>query len=254
MATKFNTHAPKGGMQRTGKTFTTYWNRCYPLVNKWVRIMDEMERNNVSGSSMEDIVNRAHEMFLKRVGRKFDLEHWYYLLKDQPKWRTFRDTLDGGQSKRSKVNEMGGYSSPSTPADEEVEVEVDGVVRPIGRKAAKRKLHQNANNVVVDLVTSHFATMGSTANEKVGIFRNLVTIVDKKVTAAQEAVRLRDEAKKRKDIKAELELRKQALKERQYDDQIMLMDLSSLSEEDAAYFRMMKAEIRQKRMGKSPQN
>lgn len=254
VATNFNTHAPKGAMRRTGKTCNARWNRGYPLVNKWVGIMDEMERNNVSESSMEDIVNRAHEMFLKRVGRKFDLEHWYYLLKNQPKWRTFRDTLDGGQSKRSKVNEMGGYSSPSTPADEEVEVEVDGVVRPIGRKAAKRKLHQNANNVVVDLVTSHFATMGSTANEKVEIFRNLVTIVDKKAAAAQETVHLRDEAQKRKDIKTELELRKQALKERQYDDQIMLMDLSSLSEEDAAYFRMMKAEIRQKRMGKSPQN
>ena len=82
----------------------------------------------------------------------------------------------------------------------------------------------------------------------------MVTIVDKKATAAQEAVRLRDEAQKRKDIKAELALRKQALKERQYDDQIMLMDLSALSEEDAAYFRIMKDEIRQKRMGKHPQN
>ena len=53
---------------------------------------------------------------------------------------------------------------------------------------------QNANNVVVDLVTNHFSTMGSTTNEKVEIFHNLVTIVDKKATAAQEAVRLRDEA------------------------------------------------------------
>ena len=80
----------------------------------------------------------------------------------------------------------------------------------------------------------------------------MVTIVDKKATAAQEAVRLRDEAQKRKDIKAELALRKQALKERQYDNQVMLMDLSALSEEDAAYFRMMKEEIRQKRMGNPP--
>ena len=82
----------------------------------------------------------------------------------------------------------------------------------------------------------------------------MVTIVDKKATAAQEAVRFRDEAKKRKDIKAELEMRKQALKERQYDDQIMLIDLSALSEQDTAYFRMMKEEIRLKRMGNHPQN
>jgi len=32
------------------------------------------------------------------------------------------------------------------------------------------------------------------------------------------------------------------------------MDLSALSEEDATYFRMMKEEIRRKRMGNPPQN
>ena len=138
VATNFNTHAPKGAMQRTGKTCNARWNRGYPLVNKWVGIMDEMEHNNVSRSSMEDIMNSTHETFLKRMARKFDLEQWYYLLKNQPKWRRFRDTLDGGQSKRQKVNEMGGYSSPSTHADEELEVEIDGTVRPIGRKVAKR--------------------------------------------------------------------------------------------------------------------
>lgn len=254
VAANFNTHAPKGAMQRSGKTCNARWNRTYPLVNKWVGIMDQMERNNVSGSNIEDIMNRAHETFLKRVGRKFDLEHWYYMLKDQPKWRIFCDTLDEGQSKRLKVNEMGGYSSPSTPVEEDLEVENDGTVRPIGRKAAKRKLQQKATNALVDLVINHLSTLGATANEKVKIFRNLVTVVGKKATAAQEAVRIRDEAEKRKEKRAEVEMRKQALKERQYDDQIILMDLSTLSEEDAAYFTMMKEEIRQKRMGKAPQN
>ena len=53
---------------------------------------------------------------------------------------------------------------------------------------------------------------------------------------------------------AELEMRKQNLNERQYDDQIILMDLSTLSEEDDAYFIMMKEEIRRKRMENPPQN
>jgi len=149
---------------------------------------------------------------------------------------------------------MGGYSSPSTPADEELEVEIDGIVCPIGRKTAKRKLQQKANNAMVDLVTNHFSTMGSTANEKVEIFRNLVIAVDKKATAAQEAVCLGDEAQKCKDFKEELEMSKQALKERQYDNQIILIDLLALSEEDAAYFRMMKEEIRRKRIGNHPKN
>jgi len=49
-------------------------------------------------------------------------------------------------------------------------------------------------------------------------------------------------------------MRKQTLNERQYDDQIILMDLSTLSEEDDAYFIMMKEEIRRKRMENPPQN
>jgi len=95
------------------------------------------------------------------------------LLKDQSKWRTFCDTINGGLSKRSKINEIGGYSSPSTSADEGLEVGVDGFISSIGRKAAKRKLQQKANNTVVDLVTNHFSTMGTTGTEKVKIFRKL---------------------------------------------------------------------------------
>ena len=77
---------------------------------------------------------------------------------------------------------MEGYSSPSTPTDEQVEVEVYGVIHPIGRKAVKRKLKQKANNTMVDLVTNHFSTMGTTAIKKVKIFCDLVIIVDKTIT------------------------------------------------------------------------
>jgi len=57
--------------------------------------------------------------------------------------------------------------------------------------------------------------MGSTANEKAKIFRNLVTEVDKKATVAEQAGHLRDEDQTHKGIKVELEMRKQTLKKRQ---------------------------------------
>jgi len=82
----------------------------------------------------------------------------------------------------------------------------------------------------------------------------LVTGVDEKATVAQEAIRLRDEAQKYKGSKTRLDLRKQTLKERPYDDQIMMMSLSTLLPKDVAYFKMMKEEIRWKRMGKPPLN
>ena len=78
----------------------------------------------------------------------------------------------------------------STPIKEEalhVE-EVDKVIHPIERKATERKAKEKVNNTVVDLLTSHFSTFAKTTTDNVQIFRNLVIVVDKKASTAQEAV------------------------------------------------------------------
>ena len=62
----------------------------------------------------------------------------------------------------------------------------------------------------------------------------LGNLVDKKATAVEEAVRSIDKAHKYKGMKANLEMRKQELKERQYKDEIMTMNLATLSPKDVA--------------------
>ena len=40
--------------------------------------------------------------------------HWWYLLKDQPKWETMCDKSLKASSKRLRINDVGGYSDSST--------------------------------------------------------------------------------------------------------------------------------------------
>ena len=81
-------------------------------------------------------------MYIGHTTKKFELEHWYEMLNDQPKWRAICDPPKSrlGSSKRSK---------PDTE-----EAEDEDVGGPEGQKAAKRRMKQKANNTVVDLVTT----------------------------------------------------------------------------------------------------
>ena len=58
------------------------------------------------------------------------------------------------------------------------------------RKVAKKKGKENANNTVIDSETSHFKVFSTNNVEKTQIFKDLVTIVDKKVAVAREAIHL----------------------------------------------------------------
>ena len=103
------------------------------------------------------------------VGKPFDLMHWWVLLKDQPKWGVNCDQSTDVASKCLRINEVGGYSesetsgspstpdTPTTPASEDTPTEEVGeLIRPIGRKAAKRKAKEKAQDLVLDVVTKSY--------------------------------------------------------------------------------------------------
>ena len=77
------------------------------------------------------ILEPAHKLYKERMRKKFDLEHWYEMLKDQPKWRAICYPPKSGS----------GSSERSHPDTEEAGEEgAGGSERPEGRKAAKRRL------------------------------------------------------------------------------------------------------------------
>ena len=167
------------------------------------------------------ILEAAHKLYKERTGKKFDLEHWYELLKDQLKWGTICDPpkSGSGSSKRSHLDteEAGGEGA-------------GGSERPEGRKAAKRRLKQKADTTVVDLVTTKLQDMignGSYMNE---MFEDYITLAR--------------EQKAQKMMMREEKLRAQ-------EDKIMMMDTSMLSPEQAAYYEERRAHIMRRRSRQS---
>jgi len=67
-----------------------------------------------------------------------------------------------------------------------------------------------------------------------------VNVVGDKVTIAKEAIHLRNDCDKMKanvaKLKIELKLRKQAIKEAKYEDNMMMMDTSMMSLADALFY------------------
>ena len=66
--------------------------------------MLEVEHSNHSGWNDPKILEEAHRMYTERTTKKFELDHWYEMLKDQPKWRAICDPpkSGSGSTKRSK--------------------------------------------------------------------------------------------------------------------------------------------------------
>ena len=107
--------------------------------------MLEVEHSDHSEWNDAKILQEAHRLYIERTSKKFELEHSYKMLKDQSKWRAICDPpkLALGSSKTFK---------PDT--EEAGDEGLGGGEKPECRKAAKRRMQQKANNIVVDLVAS----------------------------------------------------------------------------------------------------
>jgi len=51
----------------------------------------EAYREKLSGINEDDITQNAHDLYEFKMGKKFNLMHWWYLLKDQPIWESACD-------------------------------------------------------------------------------------------------------------------------------------------------------------------
>ena len=212
-------HGPRGASERTWKTLNGRWSRCAPLVSKWAGIISEVERINQSGWNEVMILEAAHKLYTECTRKKFDLEHWYEMLKDQPKWRAICDPPKSGS----------GSTKRSNPDTEEAGDEaVGGSERPEGRKAAKRRLKERVKNSVVDAITDQMSIINS---------RNAV--------ATDAFTKLCDKAMEEKAQK--MMMREQKL--RVQEDRIMMLDTSMKPPDQAAYYEQRKTEIIQTRLG-----
>ena len=182
------------------------------------------------------IVEHAHKLYKDRFGKRFECEHWYDMLKDQPKWRRPRNpttTVGSGSSKRTHSEAEEGDDDTVAPT----ETPEEGAQRPEGRKAAKRRIKDKATNNIIDIVTKQMNEMSSSS----GVVENaFLKFMDRASDEKAHKQMIREE-------KIKLERERLKLDE----DRIMTMDTSAMAPEQVAYIQLRRAEILNKRMRES---
>jgi len=81
----FNQNAPNGATMKASKTLNSHWNRAAPLVLKWYGCVTKPYQEKSNGSNEQLIIQNAYDFYEIKMGKKSNLMHWRYLLKDQPK-------------------------------------------------------------------------------------------------------------------------------------------------------------------------
>jgi len=67
------------------------------------------------------IIEHVKKLFTERIGKRFDLDHWYDMLKDQPQWKTPRTSttnVGSGSSKKSHSETENGDNETVVPTEQ----------------------------------------------------------------------------------------------------------------------------------------
>jgi len=191
---------------------------------------------SINGQNDSMIIEHANKLFTERIGKMFDLDHWYDMVKDQPKWKTPRTpttNVGSRSSKRSHFEAEDGDNETVAPT----ETPQERGERPERRKAAKRRLKEKGNNNIIDVVTKQMNAMSSGSGEVNNAFLKFIgqTFEDK-----SHKKMIREEMLKLEQEKLKLE-----------EDRIMMMDTSSMAPDQVTYIQLRRGEILKKRLGES---
>ena len=169
-------------------------------------------------------------MYASCVGKRFQLEHCWVILRKEPKWQFERASQHQRSNKKQKghVNASPASSTPSTPDSVSLGEDSEPLIyqdRPIGQKAAKERLKRRQGKdkvgdaTVTNLLQQFRDTLVEIEDQKKQ---------DRKIMLKQQAMMIQQSQEKQ-------------------EEEIMKMDISNLDPISAAYFQNRKLEIMQKR-------
>jgi hypothetical protein len=176
-------------------------------------------------------------MYASCVGKRFQLEHCWVILRKESKWQFERASQHQRSHKKQKihVNASPTSSTPSTPDSVSLGEDSEPLIyqdRPIGQKAVKERLkrRQGKDKVgevsVTNLLQQFRDTLVEIEDQKKQ---------DRKIMLEQQAMMIQQSQEK------------QELDRIEKEEQIMKMDISNLYPISVAYFQNRKLEIIQKR-------
>ncbi|KAF0920981.1 hypothetical protein E2562_037896 [Oryza meyeriana var. granulata] len=63
-----------------------HWGRLHKSMTEFNGFFSKVSKINTSGYSDDMLIDEAHQMWQKKYGKRFTLEHWWKKLKNEPKW------------------------------------------------------------------------------------------------------------------------------------------------------------------------
>ncbi|KAF8689591.1 hypothetical protein HU200_041767 [Digitaria exilis] len=178
-----------------------------------------MKSAHGSGESDDKIMERAHATFKSENSQKpFLLEYWWRVVKHQPKWGRVHPL----ESKRTKINAAGAYTSSSNQDTDDGSTAVNR--RPIGQKRAKALLKGKGK-------AASQASEGNLSNETVNFFNDFQLRKSEAIKKMAEAT-----SEHAKAIAEQTAAKKEKAKADKIDKYLKLMtiDISTFSDEQKA--------------------
>ncbi|TVU12519.1 hypothetical protein EJB05_46170, partial [Eragrostis curvula] len=126
VAAEYNKNSPMED-RRTTAQLKNHWTKTIPHINKFNGVYNEIKSAYASGQSDDQLMDKVREKYKSDYKKKrpFPLEHWWRLVKDEPKWGKTYGLEE--MHKRARLNESGEYSSSTQDTEPR---------RPQGQKAA----------------------------------------------------------------------------------------------------------------------
>ncbi|KAM1116304.1 hypothetical protein TB2_006723 [Malus domestica] len=189
---------------RTGQMLSQQWQKIQKEVNRFSASLATLYEHNQSGATQQGMIANALATYEALHQKKFNLDHAWVVLRRQPKWLQVVEFLKKNSTSQTLV---------------EVEQDnIDTEKRPLGNKAAKRKMKEAAKNdstpISVRIQKLH--------EEKKEREERKMDLIKKKVEHGDQKIRL-----KRLD----------------FETKIMSMDTSEMGDEERLYYSQLKMKI-----------
>uniref|UniRef100_A0A7N0TT42 No apical meristem-associated C-terminal domain-containing protein n=1 Tax=Kalanchoe fedtschenkoi TaxID=63787 RepID=A0A7N0TT42_KALFE len=152
----FNTYR-KTRIKREESQIKSHYYLMMSQVNEFNGYYNQTVSDHHSGWSDNQIIEAARLIWKNaHKKREFPYTHVWEMVKDEPKWATQVGSQNA--SKKTKTSESGAYTSSSNHDIEENTYEGnESESRPIGQKAAKRKMRGKEKKNVTESTTEDFA-------------------------------------------------------------------------------------------------
>ena len=192
IARHYQDHKPQGREDRPARSLETKWGAIKHDVAKFVAVHSQVLNLKESGTSLEDVLQRALELYRVKHPKQqgFLYIHCWTILKDIPRWfesavevrlrQAIKTPPPQPMKRRRLSSELQDASEPTAVDDDGEEcVEVDSTTvsrrpqRPTGNKAAKEELHRaRVKESTMRAQAKATSEMAASNAEKVAVMRD----------------------------------------------------------------------------------